>query len=157
MSVTSINQPKVVKTFAIGDLVEIMKGPKIDQQGKIAEIGELGDTSRVEGIGWQLNDDLELIEAATAVIDGTVDGAPATIVLDGKTGAQEEPTLIEVPLEDLVRQMAEQWDRLQEVRAIAKEERERLNAITLQIRNRTKFTPKPEQLAMGDVVAAEAE
>jgi hypothetical protein len=158
-TVTPIDQAqaKVPKTFEIGDLVEVNKGNWIDKQGEIAETSADG-TSRVKGLGWCMNEDLDLVEAVAPPpapepepegekkIEALVDGQPAAIVLDGTTGAiaeeeQKKPPLIEVTIDELNQDWVDQYDRWAAAESEAKEAREeatmqrkRLDALSQQLR-----------------------
>ncbi len=106
MNASTIIQLHPRSRFAVGDLVEITKGNHIDKRAIVQEVAD-DATVRVAGFGWYTADSLELVER---VKETTVDGATAQIAFDGQTGAPQEPTLIELPIEDLTRQWADQYD-----------------------------------------------
>jgi hypothetical protein len=170
-TVTSIGT-KVPKTFEIGDLVEVNKGNWIDKQGKIAETAADG-TSRVEGLGWCMNEDLDLVEAVTSPpapepepeadkIRTDVDGEPADVVLNGKSGApveeeQKNPPLIEVTINELNQDWVNQYDRWAAAESEAKEAREeatlqrkRLDALSQQMRYRLRRDSVAQQTSLLD-------
>lgn len=122
MSVTQLHPE-----FHEGDLVEVTKGELIDLRARIAQYRD-GDYRLGDGegrvFGWVPASCLRLVESGPV--------------------AQQDP-LIEVPLEDLCRQWGEQYDawadadsEAKEARSIAKEERKKLDAIALTVRNRLK-------------------
>lgn len=168
-TVTPIDRTKVPKTFEIGDIVEVNKGNWIDKQGKIAETAADG-TSRVDGLGWCMNEDLDLVEAVTPLtpepevdkIRTDVDGEPADVVLDGKSGApveeeQKPAPLIEVTINELNQDWVNQYDRWAAAESEAKEAREeatlqrkRLDALSQQMRYRLRRDSVAQQTSLLD-------
>ncbi len=152
MTVTPIDREKSKPSFNIGDRVQITKGAYIDQEAVISEIRERTARLLPFRFGWVCFDDIELLEAAPArdstapsELALTVDGKDATIVLDGKTGGPIEERLIEVPIEDLNQQWADQYDawaaadtESKEARGVAKDERKKLDKLAAELRRRLK-------------------